>query len=134
MLPEIEQPCAGGPMRLLPFDGALTLQARFDDVWRDLYRFTLEPHFAADFEIANWFTSTHPQSLFRNHLVIERATPEVRISAVDRRVRRWFAHGRVEEFTIADAAGLAAVLTADFGLEPPVDAATIFARLPAERA
>lgn len=32
-----------------------------------------------DFEVSNWFTSTHPQSPFRRNLIVARATRDERI-------------------------------------------------------
>lgn len=40
--------------------------------WGDLYAFTLEPQFAADFEMANWYASTYPDARFVRHLVVQR--------------------------------------------------------------
>jgi N-hydroxyarylamine O-acetyltransferase len=45
----------------------------------DFYEFTEEPNTAADVEIANHFTSTHPESIFRKTLTIQRATPTERV-------------------------------------------------------
>jgi len=45
----------------------------------DLYQFSGMPHTAGDVEIANWFTSTHPASIFRRTLTIQRVTPEERV-------------------------------------------------------
>jgi N-hydroxyarylamine O-acetyltransferase len=39
----------------------------------DLYEFTEEPQTAGDVEIANHYTSTHPNSIFRRTLTIQRA-------------------------------------------------------------
>ena len=52
--------------------------------WTDLYAFTLEPQFAIDYEVANYFTSTHPRSIFRNMLLVQRPGPEVRQVLRDR--------------------------------------------------
>ena len=44
----------------------------------DLYEFTEEPQTPADVEMSNHFTSTHPNSIFRRTLTIQRATDEER--------------------------------------------------------
>ena len=46
--------------------------------WTDLYAFTLEPAYDADFEMANHFTSTHPRSPFVLNLTAQRSWPEKR--------------------------------------------------------
>ena len=111
-------------------DGAFTVQARLASGWQDAYRFTLEQQFPADYEVANWFTAAHPNSRFRNNLLMERLTPALRLSLFNRKVTRRFADGRVEETTLADAGGLARLLADEFEIEPPADAASVFARLP----
>ena len=55
-------------------DGSLWFhQARLKDEWRDIFEFTLEEMPPLDREIANWFTSAHPQSHFKNRLIVARA-------------------------------------------------------------
>lgn len=52
-------------------DGALwVLQSHRDEGWRDLYGFTLEEHFLVDYELATYFTSTHPASPWVRNLVV----------------------------------------------------------------
>ncbi len=46
--------------------------------WQDVCEFTGEEMPPIDRELANWFTSTHPQSHFRNRLMVARALPEGR--------------------------------------------------------
>jgi N-hydroxyarylamine O-acetyltransferase len=44
----------------------------------DLYEFSEEPQTPMDVEVANYFTSTHPQSIFRLTLTIQRTTRDDR--------------------------------------------------------
>ena len=41
-----------------------------------MYEFGDAPHTAADIEVANYYTSTHPASTFRRKLTIQRVVPE----------------------------------------------------------
>jgi N-hydroxyarylamine O-acetyltransferase len=59
-------------------DGPFVLQSRTPAGWGDLYAFTLEPQHAVDYEVANHFTSTHPQSIFALSLTAQRSWPERR--------------------------------------------------------
>ena len=52
--------------------------------WMDLYAFTLEPQHLVDFEMANHFTSTWPESPFVNNLVAQRSWPEGRVTLRNR--------------------------------------------------
>jgi N-hydroxyarylamine O-acetyltransferase len=54
--------------------GVNVMQTAGGDGWRDLYAFTLEPQYDVDFEVANWYTSTHPQSRFVQVLTAQRLT------------------------------------------------------------
>jgi N-hydroxyarylamine O-acetyltransferase len=54
------------------------LQLRGAEGWTDLYGFVPEPRFPVDFEVANWYTSTHPESRFVRTLTVQLSTPEAR--------------------------------------------------------
>jgi N-hydroxyarylamine O-acetyltransferase len=58
--------------------GAWVLQSLHGEAWTDLYAFTLEPQHAIDYEMANHFTSTHPESRFRKTVTAQLAAPGVR--------------------------------------------------------
>jgi N-hydroxyarylamine O-acetyltransferase len=58
--------------------GAWVLQSLHGEAWTDLYAFTLEPQHAVDYEMANHFTSTHPESRFRKTVTAQLAAPGVR--------------------------------------------------------
>lgn len=98
--------------------GPWVLQSLHGEDWTDLYAFTLEPQHAVDYEMANHFTSTHPESRFRRTVTAQLATPGMR------RVLR-FGELVVDEgstvtrHTIADPDELLAVLDESFGLRMP---------------
>ncbi|MGE0547335.1 MAG: arylamine N-acetyltransferase [Kofleriaceae bacterium] len=53
-----------GRLRLRDDAGFIALDAEAKAEWEPLYMFTREPHHPIDFEVANHYTSTHPQSRF----------------------------------------------------------------------
>lgn len=55
-----------------------TLQSLRDGSWVDLYSFLLAPCLAVDFEPANHYTATHPDSRFVRTLTVQLPTPGVR--------------------------------------------------------
>ena len=55
------------------------LTMHWGDESEDLYEFSGAPHTTGDVEMANWYTSTHPSSIFRNTLTIQRVTAEERL-------------------------------------------------------
>ncbi|MGK4003376.1 arylamine N-acetyltransferase [Sorangium sp. So ce1036] len=93
------------------------LESRTREGWQDLYAFTLEEHYPADYEVANHYTSTHPDSMFVNHLVAALPSPEGRVTLRDRSlaVSRG---GRVERVEL-DRGEILSVLKDRFGLELP---------------
>jgi N-hydroxyarylamine O-acetyltransferase len=133
--PGLEQRTAEATLRLTPVgEGpfeSLVLETRLPAGWAPMYRFTLEPAERADYESANWFTATHPDSIFTIGLVAERLTPNVRSSLFNRRLTRRTPDGAAEVVELAGPGDLAQVLEADFDLAAPADAETIWAKLPA---
>ena len=100
-------------------DGEMTLECD-EEGWSPVYR--LSPHSAADIDyvLSNWFTSTHPSSVFRAGLIAGRTTPEARYSLLQNRltVRPMGGAMRREEL---DLDGLIACLSRDFGITPQDD-------------
>jgi N-hydroxyarylamine O-acetyltransferase len=94
------------------------LQGNVTGEWSDLYAFTLEPHYPVDFEMANHFTSTWPQSPFVSNLTAQRSWPERRLVLRNRELT--LRSGRaVETQAIRDPEHLLEVLDRHFGLTFP---------------
>jgi N-hydroxyarylamine O-acetyltransferase len=53
--------------------GAFALRTRIDGEWLDQYGFGLTPAHPIDYEVANHFTSTYPESPFVNTLTVQRS-------------------------------------------------------------
>jgi N-hydroxyarylamine O-acetyltransferase len=100
-------------------DARLFHQIHFDDTWHDVYDFTLEPMPEIDRELGNWFTSTHPSSHFRSRLSAARATPDGRLTLLNRRFTSRRAGIIVEQREVADPDELLAVLAREFALDFP---------------
>lgn len=59
-------------------EGPRVLQSFRNEAWEDVYAFRAEERFPVDFEMANHFTSTHPESRFVKTLTAQLAGTEVR--------------------------------------------------------
>lgn len=70
--------CSGLAHRVVEEGDLRVLQLRRAADWEDEYAFALQPAYPMDFEMANWFTSTHPQSPFVRALTVQRTTREAR--------------------------------------------------------
>jgi len=68
----------GWTYRLAKENDWWVLQSRGAEGWQDLYAFTLEPQYDVDFEMANHYTSTYPDSVFVKTLTVQLPTPEGR--------------------------------------------------------
>ena len=62
------------------------LQALVEDEWRPVYSIAAEPWLENQYEMANWYTSSHPTSHFRHRLIVTRTTPEARHILADGRL------------------------------------------------
>lgn len=61
--------------RLVDEDDCVVQDARINGVWTPLYAYDFAKTHLVDYEMGNWLTSTHPQSMFVNGLLAARAEP-----------------------------------------------------------
>lgn len=106
--------------RLVSDGGVYYHQALLGDEWQDIYEFTLEEMPAIDREVANWYTSTHPQSHFKSRLTAARALPGGRrVSVLNRELTLRARDGSAERRMIDSPDELLAVLAEHVGLAFP---------------
>lgn len=111
-----EVPQDGDLFRLLRSDtGEYQLQARVEDEWASQYGFDLSPHEWIDFLPANWLNSTHPETLFTQHRIVMRQTPEGRVTLFDNRLKVQI--GGKLQIRDVDEAEVPGLLADTFGLE-----------------
>lgn len=67
-----------GPYRVMLDNGRYTLRAEVAGDWRAMYVFDLQPQADIDFELGNWYVSTHPDSMFLGRLVAAVTAPGLR--------------------------------------------------------
>jgi N-hydroxyarylamine O-acetyltransferase len=72
------QPTAHETFRLVRAAAELQLEAEIDGRWAPVYRLLAAPQLDPDYELANWYTATHPESHFRHRLIVTRTTSEAR--------------------------------------------------------
>ncbi len=128
---EVEQPTAAATYRLTRLNGDFMLSTRLGAGWQNMYLFGLDAQLPADYEMANWYTSSHPQIWFTKSLLVQRLTDEARYTLSNARLIERHRDGRVVERTASTAAQFAALLDEVFDLSPPGSAEAVFARLPA---
>lgn len=69
--------------RLVKQDALWILQIEEENAWSDLYGFTFEPQILVDYELANYYVSTHPASIFRQRLVAHKRGMQSRSMVVN---------------------------------------------------
>ena len=114
-----EQPTPHEPRRFLREGGLVYHQVRFGTEWHDIWESTLEEMPPIDREVANWFTSTHPGSHFKNRLLVARALPEGRVTLLNRELTHRAPDGTPRTRVIHTPDGLLDVLRDEFGLAFP---------------
>jgi N-hydroxyarylamine O-acetyltransferase len=116
--------------RVFPFGTSHMVQIWRDDAWRSLYEVSTVPQYQADYELTNWFTSTHPASPFKRDLIVARVTPEARCTLLNNRLTLRPRNGDAD-ILVLDAAGIEAALAEIFDLpveptwRPAIDAAAM---------
>lgn len=72
---DVAQETPHEPFRIVRWRDEYLMEAMVRDAWVPLYRFTLVEQAASDYEVGNWYVSTHPSSLFVNSLMASRPAP-----------------------------------------------------------
>jgi len=75
-----EQRTPHEPFRLVPAGGEFRLEVRLGGNWSALYAFDLQEQKPSDYELGNWYVSTHPQSQFVTDLIASRAEAARRLT------------------------------------------------------
>jgi N-hydroxyarylamine O-acetyltransferase len=112
---ESPQPTGHEQFRVRPEGQSLVIEAERGGDWLAVYQLYPDPQLAIDYELANWYTATHPDSPFRRNLMVSRVTPEARYGLLDNRLTVRRADGAVEQRQL-DAAQLEEALRDVFGL------------------
>ena len=71
--------------RLRDLGHEVLLETKLED-WTPVYRLGREPAHPIDYEVGNWFTSTHKASKFRQNLMVAVSRPEARYALLNNRL------------------------------------------------
>ncbi len=117
--PDIEQLTPHGTYRLIRVGAEFQLQARLDCQWTAMYQFSLAEQAPADWDMANWFISTSPDSIFTQTLIVARPVGDSRHALRNNRLRVYRPDGTTEQRLLSSPGELADVLRHDFSLMLP---------------
>ena len=117
---EAVQATAHEPYRLT-FDGqgSYTLWAQVAEEWRGLYVFDLQVQAAIDYEIGNWYVSTHPGSPFVGQLKAALLAPGRRHTLANARYAVHYLDRPSEKRKLESADELLTLLRDTFGIRLP---------------
>ena len=80
------QPTQHETFRLVQMGPHKLLEALVEDRWQPVYSIAPDVWLDSHYEMANWYTSTHPVSHFRHRLIVTRTTAEARFILADGRL------------------------------------------------
>jgi N-hydroxyarylamine O-acetyltransferase len=113
---------------------AFDLEVKSGDLWQKVYRFDLQRTEWVDYDMMNWYVSTHPDSFFLANLVVCRIAPAARRVLFNDLYTERAPDGRKQERRLASAQELAGCLHDAFGITAEgIDLAALFARIAARR-
>jgi N-hydroxyarylamine O-acetyltransferase len=116
---DTEQATPHEPSRLLRAGASFVLQTSIRGSWLPLYQFDLEEQHQADYEISNWYVSTHPGSHFVTGLMAGRAVPGRRYALRNNELAVHSLNGGTERRVLENAAELRGTLQDLFRLTLP---------------
>jgi N-hydroxyarylamine O-acetyltransferase len=119
LIADVEQATPHEPFRLRADGGGFLMQVQLAGAWRSLHRFDLQEQALADYEMANWFISTHPDSRFVKNLTAALPTPDRRYALFNREFAVHHRNGPSEHRRLAGPAEVRQVLQEVFGLALP---------------
>lgn len=119
LIPDIEQPTPHESFRFVRVGEEWRAQIRIGEAWRTTYRFDLMPQQDIDYVVANWYTSTHPDSHFRHGLTLARPLDGRRISLRGIEFATHMLGGTSERRTLDEPEEVAAVIGGAFGIRIP---------------
>lgn len=107
------------PRRLLAVAGAVDtyeLQTKLGDSWAPVYQFSMEAQSPADYELSNWYTATHPNSIFVQFLIAARPEADRRITLFNTELTIRGRDGAAEVTQLTTVDEIAAALAEYFDL------------------
>lgn len=123
----IEQATPHEPFRLVKAHDEFIEQVKIRGDWVSLYRFGLSEHLLPDYEMANWYLSTHPTSRFVAGLLAARAAPNRRYALLNNQMTVHHLNGGTERRILTSVAEMRETLESAFRVvlpeTPELDAA-----------
>lgn len=132
LIPDIEQSTPHEAFRLVKVDDrTYIMQANIGQEWKPLYGFDLQAQQLIDYEVSNWYISTHPKSMFTNTLIVAKPDFGCRYALRNNQFTIHHLHGQTKRRSLKTVTELRTVLEDVFHLTLPefADSPMAFQRL-----
>jgi N-hydroxyarylamine O-acetyltransferase len=116
---DIEQATPHETFRLTKTGDVFSMEALIQEAWKALYQFDLQPQWQPDYEISNWYVSTHPESHFTFVLMAALPQPRQRAALNNNQLTIYRAGAAPEQRVLGSPDEVRAVLRDVFGLTVP---------------
>jgi N-hydroxyarylamine O-acetyltransferase len=116
---DIEQRTSLEPFRLVAVGTEFVMQTLMGGEWTPLYRFGLQEQLHIDYEVANWYVSTHPHSRFVTGLMAARPDVDRRYALLNNQLAVHHLNGTIERQILRGPAELRAVLEGPLRIAVP---------------
>jgi N-hydroxyarylamine O-acetyltransferase len=107
------------PFSIVRVDDHYRMESTFEGASKALYRFDLQEQHPIDYESANYYLSTHPDSIFRTTLRAARPAPGRRYALLNNQLAIHHLNGPTDKRTLASVAEIRRVLEDEFRLRLP---------------
>jgi len=97
--------------RINKLDHDFVLETFENDIWKSMYQFNKTPQQFIDFEVGNWYTSTHPDFIFTNLLFVAIADQSTRFTLINNKFKKNHLNGSVENKTLLSIDDFKEILT-----------------------
>jgi N-hydroxyarylamine O-acetyltransferase len=114
---DVEQATPQGTFRLAASREGFLLEVQVRGDWRPMYDVGLSSQLATDYEVFNWYVSTHPSSRFVLHLIAAQPTESGMLTLMNRELTRYGQDGTAERRTLNTVGELRHVLEHDFAID-----------------
>jgi len=117
LAPHVEQATPHGLVRFVEVNGELTLQQLLGEQWEHIYRVIPYPRYDAEYEVANWYTATHPDAPYLSNMIAACPLPDgSRLTMFNGRVTSRAPNGESRRRILETPEAFAVVLREEFAL------------------
>jgi N-hydroxyarylamine O-acetyltransferase len=117
--PDIEQATPHEPFRLIRAGQEYVMQAKICGDWKTLYRFDLQEQLLSDYEVSNWYVSTHPDSIFVTGLMAARPATDCRYALRNNELAVHHLDGSTERRILTNGVEMRGILENTFCITLP---------------